>query len=97
MDDYTPTTEEVRNNMAWGVIVAAHMPKLAGEVDWPAPGVRDIVKAQFDRWLASVQADAWDEGNRARTEYERAIVAAYLDDGAEFIEAPANPHRSEKQ
>jgi hypothetical protein len=72
MSDYTPTTDEVRNNMAWGVIVAMHMPKLAGEVEWPAPGVRDVAKAQFDAWLASERARIWDEGYDAG---ERDVLA----------------------
>ena len=40
MSDYTPTTEEVRNQWAC-------------EPD---------EYAEFDRWLASVKAEAWDEG-----------------------------------
>lgn len=86
MDDYTPSTEEVKTdylNMQSFV---------ADEKDIDA-NYRALMK--FNRWLASVRADAWDEGYATRTEYERGIVAAYLDDADEYISAPANPYRSE--
>lgn len=37
MSNYTPTTEDIRENVPW-------MPE------------------QFDRWLAKVKAEAWEEG-----------------------------------
>lgn len=45
MDEYTPTTEEIRN----GVIFDFEM--LEAET-----------VARFDRWLAEVKAEAWEEG-----------------------------------
>lgn len=56
MDDYTPTTEEVREQWASS----------------PVYGYRDpmpVRLAEFDLWLASVRADAWDEGNRAHPKF----------------------------
>src|SRR5690625_2459388 len=48
--DYTPTDEEVRRTY----------------IDSPAPddAARVRYAAEFDRWLARVKAEAWDEGNR---------------------------------
>jgi hypothetical protein len=53
MDDYTPTTEEVRD--AW-VSNTTESYVLSGPTRWA------FAEARFDRWLASVRADAWDEG-----------------------------------
>lgn len=78
---YTPSTEEVREEWA----------SLLGGL------YRNQRYSEFDRMIAAVLADAWDEGQMARTEYERRIVAAYLDDAEEYISSPANPYRSEKQ
>ena len=50
---YTPTTEGIRENFAW----ADNYP-YEGDVD-PA------LLARFDLWLATVRADAWDEGYAA--------------------------------
>ena len=50
---YTPTTEEVR--VKWAEVE-----------EWVGGEYLDTLDthlaAQFDRWLASVRADAWDEG-----------------------------------
>lgn len=48
MSEYTPTTEDIRNY-------------------WIAQGIkrsskRDRRAADFDRWLAEVKADAWEDG-----------------------------------
>lgn len=77
MDDYTPTTEEVREQY-WA---ASGEPTRAA---WSA-------RAEFDRRLASVRADAWDEGNQAG-----------WDDGANAqvrseVTVTLNPYRGEKQ
>ena len=52
---YTPTTEEVRD--AWITFTAY----------WGVPASRG--GNPFNRWLASVRADAWDEGNRAHPKF----------------------------
>lgn len=33
--------------------------------DYPVAGRADALRAEFDRWLASVKAEAWDEGFNA--------------------------------
>lgn len=66
---YTPTTEQVRNNMAFGAACASYakrtpdpeMEKLLRDIDWPIPGLRPGIKAQFDRWLAGELAKARQE------------------------------------
>lgn len=49
MSEYTPTTEEVRNDWASGIDPAGR-------------------RAEFDRWLAEVKAQAWEEGQDAELE-----------------------------
>ena len=46
MSEYTPTTEEVRNALI----------RSAPLDEWELRGT------QFDRWLADVKAQAWEEG-----------------------------------
>ena len=56
-DDYTPTTEEVREEFIFG-----HQ-----EVDMDGHVVVsfDEAKARWERWLAAVKAEAWEEGHEA--------------------------------
>jgi len=65
-DEYTPTTDQVRNNMAFGVAMAHFAPEEASNVEYPIPGWRGRAKSEFDLWLAAhdaeVKADAWCEG-----------------------------------
>ena len=50
MSGYTPTTEEVRDSYDYQFTL----------------GMSDISRiAEFDRWLASVKAEAWEEGFNA--------------------------------
>lgn len=49
MTDYTPTTKEVRDQWM----------KSYRDI-WGVPGLRTLRK-RFDRWLAGVKADAYDE------------------------------------
>ena len=56
--EYTPTTDEVRNNMALGVAVAQACaddghPELPQDINWPTGSVRPAVKRQFDAWLTA--------------------------------------------
>lgn len=47
MSEYTPTTEEVRDSYDYQFTL----------------GMNDISQiAEFDRWLAQVKAQVWDEG-----------------------------------
>ena len=57
MSDYTPTTERVRNSYANDI---ASYPKPANVFE--AAARADSAKEEFDRWLASVKAEAWEEG-----------------------------------
>ena len=75
--DYTPTTEEVRK---------AHV------TSWFVPEPERAVD-EFDRWLASVRADAWDEGYAARPMQ----VVAETERGPMYSMHADNPYRSEKQ
>jgi hypothetical protein len=78
MDDYTPTTEEVFD--AWEAALWEGIAdnKSRADADWDG----DRMRAQLSRWLASVRADAWDEGWVASESYTgRSAV-------------PLNPYRS---
>lgn len=50
-DEYTPTTAEVRACWGWD-----------DDYEIPSPARN----AEFDRWLAQVKAEAWDEGAESR-------------------------------
>jgi hypothetical protein len=77
MSEYTPTTAEVSRRYMLG----------AWEESGDTSG--DDV-AQFDRWLASVKADAWDGG---RKETSQAFLAGL---GDRNIITPLNPYRGEQ-
>jgi len=51
MSDYTPSTRRVRAAYVHGV----------GGSTW-YEGKAESLQKDFDRWLAEVKADAWDEG-----------------------------------
>ena len=53
MSDYTPTTEEVRKNYWVGTAFSKNAMRTADKI---------LEYEAFDRWLAEVKADAWDEG-----------------------------------
>ena len=54
MSDYTPTTEEVRDVYKSRLIkIGDNRFELIDEIE---------ADAEFDRWLAEVKADAWQEG-----------------------------------
>ncbi len=52
---YTPTTEEVMKIYRWSVATERYGLNAVYKK-------LDIQEAEFDRWLAEVKADAWDEG-----------------------------------
>ena len=74
MSDYTPTTEEVRNGER-----LARLYKVNG-FDYVA--TEKISPEEFDRWLADVKAEAWEEG------YDDGYV-----DGSCDRERADNPYR----
>ena len=58
MSDYTPTTEEVRGAYEGQLIkVGDNAYQLLDEAH---------AKAEFDRWLADVKAQAWQDGWHAK-------------------------------
>jgi len=75
---YTPSTSEVRNNMAFGASLAAyalvdnHPDWIAAleNIDWPIPGIRLNCKEQFNRWFES-------ETKKSR-EVEAELIADWL-------------------
>lgn len=76
MSDYTPTTDEMRDVYTWDRCVKH------GRDD--SLDTRTF-RADFDRWLASVKADAWDEGfDVGRDDVLGAYPAG---------RTPDNPHR----
>ena len=77
MSDYTPTTEQVREQYS------REQP--------PHIGTVSEKRAEFDRWLDAVKAEAWDEGFDAG---ER--DAFHLDTHPDHTCTP-NPYRQKEQ
>jgi len=81
MSEYTPTTKEVRADYI--------------DAGWGADGslYGDNDPAQFDRWLASVKAEAWDDGHDVGWEsrHEDAL-SGYMPRGA-YESDRHNPYR----
>lgn len=74
MAEYTPTTGDVRERFIDGAMVTgfAHS--------------RNKARRGFDRWLAEVKAEAWDEGYKNGYR-DRRLEASY--------EPGTNPYRKE--
>ena len=63
MSDYTPTTEEVRGAYEGQLIkIGDNAYQLLDEAH---------AKAEFDRWLAEVKAEAWQEGWDTKPPYQK--------------------------
>ena len=63
MSDYTPTTEEVRAAYEGQLIkIGDNAYQLLDEAH---------AKAEFDRWLAEVKAEAWQEGWDTKPPYQK--------------------------
>ena len=86
MTDYTPTTEEVRDG--WVEVQNAWWPGCPDNWD-------DLKAAEFDRWLAEVKAQAWDEGQLALLEYMRVPLYPSNGDEPRNPKQPRNPYRQE--
>lgn len=96
-DQYTPTTDEVRDEFIYG-----HQ-----EVDMDTYELLvsfDEAQARWERWLASVKAEAWDEGNLAAYPLQLAVgqfidnggdAWGNLDDAYEQVSAASNPYREQ--
>lgn len=82
---YTPTTEEVRSqyqergNLGWLLNVAPY--------NFDKQAMRD----EFDRWLRTVKADAWEEGVAAVEAYGMSIANYEQDE-----ELLVNPYEREE-
>lgn len=74
MSDYIPTTADVKEVWCTPLTVGAAIDE---EAHWEA-------EDQFDRWLAQVKAEAWDEGCRAEH-----VNCRRLDEGTyELVDNP---------
>ena len=67
MDDYTPSTEDVRESYTY----------LRGTI----PTVEHA--AEFDRWLNEVKAEAWEEGAIFGVRDQHGTVDTYIRDAIE--------------
>ena len=83
-EQWTPTTDDFRQ-------VWAAFNGYGGLVTRPHSVSMDEGYAEFDRWLAQVKADAWDEGHDAAT--DEAPDGVWPD---AWIDTP-NPYRQEAQ
>ena len=82
---YIPTTEEVRGAYEGQLIkVGNNAYQLLDEAH---------AKAEFDRWLAEVKADAWEEGQLALLEYMGVPLYPSKGDEPRNPKQPRNPYR----
>ena len=99
-DEYVPTTEDVRNNMAFGAACGrlatlepgGDLSAAMHDINWPSPGLRDVKKAQFDAWLAAhdreVAERAWESGLNTGIGFKTAMDILGPD-----APEPTNPYR----
>ena len=83
MNDYTPTTEEVRS--------AYHY---YGKYPELAPDDNTVTGAEFDRWLRQVKAEAWAEGAQSECDYNWRCDEAQAAGLGVMIFRPKNPYLS---
>lgn len=77
-DEFTPTDNEVRSMFCIGISDPTN----------PKPVPARQAYDGYDRWLASVKADAWDEGQKSGARWGGPPLDAYEED------PPSNnPHR----
>lgn len=88
MSEYTPTTEEVRE-----LIVAGHENQYRDELG-------NITGASygegFDRWLAEVKAQAWEEGCRWGAVEFQTLEAKLEDEDKVQVTDADNPYKKVK-
>lgn len=79
MSEYTPTTDEMRSMiLEFGELIA---------VSRHEPEYRDRLITEFDRWLAQVKAEAWDEGHNT----------PHLPEFMDYQFTAVNPYREETE
>ena len=82
MADYTPTTDELRRSWRWW-----RKPEAERRMGWLNDEMlSEAVNPEFDRAIAKVKAEAWDEGKTA------AIDAELADRGYGDPHYPDNPY-----
>jgi hypothetical protein len=81
MSEYTPTTDDVRE-FYQGQLVK-------GDDDVYMFADEEKSNAEFDRWLAGVKADAWEEG----TLYAAVECNAIDDERQPWLAVGENPYR----
>jgi len=88
MTEYTPTTNDVREFYQ-------------GQLEKTGENIYTFVdeeecNAQFDRWLAGVKAEAWDEGHNAGWESRHDdAIGGFTPSGSHESDAK-NPYRGEQ-
>ena len=82
MTDYTPTTERVRSEYAR---------------DTNASKKHEVPRAEFDRWLEQVKAEAWEEGHSSSdTSWDHIYSGHSVPEGELCPECfTGNPYRKE--
>lgn len=73
MSEYKPTTRQIK--------------EVYSAAEGNCVGILALRTAEFDRWLASVKAEAWDEG---------AESAYYDPEYRDQVNYPDNPYRKER-
>ena len=90
MSEYKPTEDEVREEWAYG----------AQDLDMDGNVVVSLDEgfAQFDRFIATVKADAWDEGYRQGVDDERIAEATQVGIGLGGVATPnrTSPYRKDE-
>ena len=81
---YTPDTGKVRTAYIHGV----------GGTTW-YKGKADALLKHFDRWLAEVKAEAWEEGQLALLEYMGVPLYHSKGDEPRNPKQPRNPYRQD--
>jgi len=82
MSDYTPSTEQVREAYATRM----------------SPAQDTLRRPMFDRWLASVKAEAWEQGKRAEeTAWIHVLDGHPVEEGDMCDQCPTdNPYREQE-
>jgi hypothetical protein len=81
MSEYTPTTDDVRECYQCQLV--------KGDNDFYIFADKEKSNAEFDRWLAKVKAEAWDEG----AVYAAIECSAIDDETQPWIADGENPYR----
>ena len=94
MAECTPTTDEVRERFIVGAINRAKATGFSVTLY-----IHNKARGDFDRWLAEVRREVWDEGAQAGLDAGLSIAEAVHANGgvlnlADVPHAPVNPYRA---